>query len=305
MLTVAIAVEPPAQPEAAVVAVAESCQAAIGEGRCQAEHDLAPGAVVAWVAVVTIDEENPSSLQIDFHDRSKSGALIESRALNFAESDRASSRWASAGTVIAAFVAARADARAGEPPPSPPPSPPAPVDSPPKAPASAAGAEVDVDLALLAGPGLDTGSYRLGALARVMVTLPETPHVLGLVSARYAERPSDVRVAWWSVACGFGARVGAPDAIFHAELTGEFVFERMLIDAEDPATGRVDDGAQNRFGGRLSLNGALGLTSSLALVVGAEASALRPAVTVVVGDQAQGRDRAVGYGLSTGLRMTF
>src|SRR5262249_1016224 len=150
-----------------------------------------------------------------FHDRSASGALIETRTLSFREQDPPASRWASAGAVIAAFVAARDSAAtppAPRPPPPPPPPPPAPAPPPHRL-------GWNLDLGLLAGPGLDRGPYRLGGLGRAYLALPQALRVLGLVSARYAERPGDLSLRWWSVSCGMGARVGGHGAPVSAELT--------------------------------------------------------------------------------------
>jgi len=303
MLTVAIAVEPPTQPVAAEQAVAKSCQAALGRGRCQAESELLPAAVVAWFAVVRVDDGEPGRLTIEFHDRSRGGVLIESRTLDFDAASTTDSRLASAGAVIAAFVAARQQG-GGDEPVRPPPRavveerPPAPPPEP------ARGPWWNVDLAAFAGPALESGPYRLGGLGRVIVSLPEAPGVLGLVSGRYAERPGELNLTFWSAACGFGARVGAPSGWISAELTGELAFERMIALARDGG-GREEQREQNRLGGRLSVTSAWSITDSLAFLLGAEASVLRPTVSITVGGDTVGRVPAVSYALSSGLRLRF
>ncbi len=298
MLSVAIALEPPAE-SAAVRAVAQSCEEAIGEGRCPAAAELAPAAVVSWYALIRAEDPNTPELTIEFRDRSASGTLIETRVMAFSERDNPNSRWASVGAVIAAFVAARDGS--GTPPLRPRPlplAPPAVVSPPPEALAW------NADLALFAGPGLDHGAYRLGGLGRGYVALPGARGVLGLVSLRYAERPGDLALTWWSASCGLGARLGGRTTRFSAELTGEFAFERLLMSATDPLKSTPDDAAQNRFGGRLSVNLALKLLSNLAWVAGAEATALRPSVAITVGNDDSGRAPAVGYAFSTGLRFS-
>src|SRR3954471_2758684 len=124
MLSVAIALEPPTEP-AVVQAVAQSCEDAIGEGRCRAALELSSASVVTWYALIRVEDPSLPWLKIEFHDRNPSGALIETRTLSFSERDTAASRWASAGAVIAAFVAAR-DAAGAPPPPPPRPLPPPP-----------------------------------------------------------------------------------------------------------------------------------------------------------------------------------
>jgi hypothetical protein len=294
MLSVAIALEPPTEP-AVVHAIAQSCEDAIGEGRCRAAVELSPASVVTWYALIRVEDPSLPWLKIEFHDRQPSGTLIETRTLSFSERDTVASRWASAGAVIAAFVAAR-DAAGAPPPPPPRPLPPPPPGTPhPLA--------WNVDLALLTGPGLDRGSYRLGGLGRGYLALPQALRVLGLVSLRYAERPGDVALKWWSVSCGMGARLGGHTTPLSAELTGELAFERFSMSALDQASQRQDQAAQNRFGGRLSVNLALDIASNLALVAGAEATALRPSVAITVGSDIAGRAPAVGYAFSGGLRL--
>lgn len=298
MLSVAIALEPPTE-SAVVRAIAQSCEEAIGEGRCPDAAQLSPGSVVSWYALIRVGDSSAPELKIGFYDRSPSGTLIEERTLAFSGRDNPNSRWASVGAVIAAFVAARDSASVAPPRPRPLPPPPKPA---PKAPEPLAW---NVDLALLTGPGLDRGPYRLGALGRGYVALPGARGVLGLLSLRYAERPGDLALSWWSASCGLGARLGGRTTPLSAELTGELAFERLLVTATDPQTAESDAAAQNRFGGRLSVNLALKLVSNLAWVAGAEATALRPAIAIAVGYDDSRRAPAVTYAFSTGLRFSL
>jgi hypothetical protein len=297
MLSVAIALEPPSDP-IVVRDISASCEEAIGAKRCPDAATLPASTVVSWFALVRIDDPNASLIRIEFHDRSPSGTLIESRSLSFSERDDPQSRWASVGAVIAAFVAAR-DSAGESPPPRPRPLPPPPAATPKAAPSLG----WNVDVAVLTGPGLDRGAFRLGAIVRGYLALPGAPGVLALVSARYAERPGNLQLAWWSASCGLGARLGRTTPL-SAELTGELAFERLLMSATDPIAGKVDDAAQNRFGGRLSVNLALKLVNHLAWVAGAEATALRPAVAIAVGREDSGRAPAVTYAFSTGFRFS-
>jgi hypothetical protein len=199
--------------------------------------------------------------------------------------------------VIAAFVAAREGAGVA-------PARPQPRPLPPPAPPAHQALAWNVDLALFAGPGLDRGAFRLGGLARAYVALPQAPRMLGLLSMRYAERPGDLALAWWSASAGLGARVGGSTTPLSAELTGELAFERLLMSTIDPLNDTADEAAQNRFGGRLSVNLALELLKNLAWVGGAEATALRPSVAITVGEDAAGRAPAVTYAFSTGFRFS-
>ena len=297
MLSVAIALEPPSE-SAAARAITQSCEGAIGEGRCHNAAELGPATVVAWYALVRVGDASASELKIEFHDRNPSGVLLERRALSFSERDPPETRWASAGAVIAAFVAAREGNGVAPVRPQPPPLPP-----PLALPAHEALAW-NVDLALFTGPGLDRGAFRLGGLGRFYVALPQAPRMLGLVSLRYAERPGDLALAWWSASAGLGARVGGSTTPLSAELTGELSFERLLMTNNDPLADAPDQAAQNRFGVRLSVNVALELLNNLAWVGGVEATALRPSVAITVGDDAAGRAPAATYAFSTGLRFS-
>jgi hypothetical protein len=276
----------------------QSCEGAIGEGRCHDATELGPATVVAWYALVRVENPSYPELKIEFYDRSPSGVLIETRSLSFSARDTPETRWASAGTVIAAFVAAREGAGVAPARPQLRPLPP------PPAPPAHEALAWNVDLALLAGPGLDRGAFRWGGLGRGYVALPQAPRVLGLLSMRYAERPDDLALAWWSASAGVGARVGGSTTPLSAELTGELAFERLLMSAVDPLTNAPDEAAQNRFGGRLSVNVTLEILNNLAWVAGAEATALRPSVAITVGDDASGRAPAVTYAFSTGLRFS-
>jgi hypothetical protein len=296
VLSVAIALEPPIEP-ARVHLIAESCEASLGKGRCRVADELRPGSVVAWYALVQSDEGS-NQLRIEFRDRSANGTVIEARELALPPPTGDEQRWASVGAVIAAFVAAR-DPGGEAAPPRPVVLPPPPA-APPPGPSRA----YNADLALLAGPGLDRGRYRWGALVRGYVASAELPRVLGLVSLRYAERPGELSLAWWGASCGMGARFGGRSSIWSAELTGELAFERLRMSASDDATGKSEASSQNRFGGRLSINAALALVSHLGVVVGAEATALRPSVAIAVGDRAAGRALAVSYAFSAGLRFS-
>jgi hypothetical protein len=143
-------------------------------------------------------------------------------------------------------------------------------------------------------------------LARGYVALPQAPRVLGLVSFRYSERPGELALAWWSASCGVGARLGGGNSSpLSVELTGELAFERMSMSAEDAITAKQDSAAQNRFGGRLSVNLALDLTQHVALVAGAEATAMRPSVSIAIGEEGAGREPPVGFGFSAGVRFSM
>ncbi|HVJ18505.1 MAG TPA: hypothetical protein VM686_23960 [Polyangiaceae bacterium] len=296
MLSIVIATDPP-EPTTVVQAVAKSCEAALGAGRCKATGDLEPATVVSWFALVRLPDTEGSKVSIEFHDRSERGALIETRELAFAQWDSAETRWASTGAVIAAFVAARQPGSI-----DPPVKDHAPYVAPqPVPPPTTPGLGWNIDLGVLAGPGLETGPWRLGAVGRGY--LQPASGFLALASFRYAERPEDVDVSWWSGGAGVGTRLGGRRSLVTAELLGEVVFEYMRMSARDEDTGEEDHSGQQRFGGRLSANLALSLSDHWAIVAGAEATAMRPSVNIELGDQSVGRVPAVGFAFSAGARF--
>jgi hypothetical protein len=301
MLNVAVAIDFPTESaQAAVQTVSRSCEEALGEGRCPAAADLKPAAVVTWYAVIHSDDPDLSRMRVEFRDRSADGVLIETRTLTFSEHDNIKSRWASAGAVIAAFVATRDGPRGA------PSSSHRELETPPEwAGQTPRGPVWGFDLALLAGPGIDPGPYRLGGLLRGFVGIvPRVPGVLGVMSLRYASRPGDLDVTWLSASLGMGARVGGQTSPLSAELTGELAFERMLLSAENPLTGHRDSDAQNRFGGRLGVNFAWAAWPTLSFLVGAEATAMRPALSISVADTKVGREPLASFGLSAGIRFS-
>jgi hypothetical protein len=296
MLTVAIATDIPGETGRAAPIVAKSCEAAVGAGRCPLAQDLAVSSIVAWYAIVRADDAEGSRLRIEFRDRLATGAVVETRDLVFSDRDNSDSRWASAGAVIAAFVAAR-DMTVASASPQKPELRIEPLSESPSVPWG-------LDLAFMTGPGLDRGSWRMGALGRGFLGFPRTPHVLGVVSLRYAERSGDVEIAWASASLGFGVRSGNEKSLLSAELLGELVVERMFVSGRNEATRHEGSSAENRFGGRLGVNAALGVWRSVALVLGAEASALRPSVEITFLDAKAGREPSVEFGFSGGLRVS-
>ena len=294
MLNIAIVTDVRGEDARSAPIVSKSCEAAVGTGRCPLARDLGASSVVAWYAIVRADETEGSRLRIEYRDRSAQGALVETRDLVFSERDSSDSRWASAGTVIAAFVAAR-DAPVAAQPAS------RPIE--PIAAPSEAKVPWGFDLALVTGPGLDRGGYRLGALGRGFIGWPNAPNVFFALSLRYAQRPGDLDVSWASASAGIGARTGGRAATATAELLGELVVERMFVSGRNDLTGHEASSAENRFGGRLGVNGALALWRGLSFVLGGEVGVMRPSVDITFLDARVGRAPNLEFGLSGGLRL--
>src|SRR2546423_8288044 len=108
MLNVAIAVDSATDygPNA-VHAIVAACEEVIGPQRCPPAHELGPGMVTAWYAVVHPNDPALGSVRIEFRDRTADGTLIEERSLTFPGRASREARLASIGSVIAALAAAR------------------------------------------------------------------------------------------------------------------------------------------------------------------------------------------------------
>jgi hypothetical protein len=297
MLSVAIAVDVPGEMGTAAPIVSASCEAAVGAGRCPIASKLGPASVVTWYAVVRSDEPAATHLRVELRDRSATGVLIEARELAFADYDESTSRWASIGAVIAALVAARdSTERAAPPPPRVEVAAPRPTEPPP--------AGWGVDLLAIGGPALDRGPLRWGGSLRGFAGLPSAPAAIGALSLRYAQRAGDLDLAWVSGAAGIGARLGDARSAVSVDATGELVYERMSIKGRNAVTGHESSSQQNRFGGRLGVRAAVrAWAAGLAFVLGADVSALRPAVDITLADVRAGREPSVSYTLAAGVRF--
>ncbi len=161
-----------------------------------------------------------------------------------------------------------------------------------------------IDLLAVTGPALDRGPFRWGGSVRGFVGFPRAPAVIATMSLRYAQRAGDLDLAWVSGSAGIGARIGDGAAPLGFDLTGELVYERMSITGRDDATAREESTQQNRFGGRLSVHSAMRVWQSLAVVVGADVSALRPAVDISFLEERAGREPSVAFALAAGVRYS-
>ena len=297
MLNVAISVDSDTDyGPRAVQVIAAACEEVIGEERCPAASDLAPGTVAAWYAVVHPNDRALSSVRIEFRDRTADGVLIEERSLQFSSQDSQRSRLASVGSVIAALAAAREGAptraprRVAEPPvvplrlAAPPPI----IDD-----------EWALDLALLAAPTFGDGPYRLGGLARARLEFINRP--FAVISARYAAHPGNPSFAWWTLSAGVGARLGDQTASFKLELRGELVFERTEIAVSSGAD--ADRAGQNGWGGRVGMDGVWATWRHCSVIFGVDGALVLPRINVVIADEPAIHVPAASLGLSLGLRF--
>lgn len=300
MLNVAIAVDAPTDygPQAVQVIVA-ACEEVIGEQRCPAAAELAPGMVTAWYAVVHPGDPALGSVRIEFRDRTADGTLIEERALSFAPSANPQSRLTSIGSVIAALAAAREGGPI--PPRARPPEPPAPPPAgrPRTEHASATAApDFSFGLAALAVPPLADAPYRFGAAGSAHIGLGFRP--FALLSGRYQLHPGDTRFSWLALSAGIGARLAERSAPFNAELTAEFVVERTSVTVERQS--EEEAATQLDWGGRVGVSGTWRASPHAALFAGVDATWMQPRVRVEVEGREVARVPATAATLSLGIR---
>jgi hypothetical protein len=272
----------------------ESYNAAIGA--CDAAHD--PG---TWYALVNWDEAHLHA-RIEIHHGQPSGTPSSVREVDFTESDALEQRQRAVGLIIAAYVLE--NARAQTPPTqaaaTSPVAPPPPSDT-----ASTAEAirqpSYGVDLALLAGPGLDRGAARFGTMLRGFARPFDAPLLL-LVSARMAQRFDVPAVMWLSGSAGLALHLQAHDSPWALETRAELVLQRIEVRAKDLDTGTSATEGAWRSGGQLGLEAHAALSRDFYVFGGAELGVLFPAVHATAGGHNAGTDPRVGWGGLIGLR---
>jgi hypothetical protein len=302
MITVAVEVPPQSSQELAQAAI-DGCDGALGKGRC----GLAGSAAAAdrrFHARVSVHDREPSVVSVELRERDGSGRLLEIRRLRFSHRDTELERSSSVGVVIAALVAAQQRAEP-QPQPQPPPEADQPQRPPEPLPRTAARRvyRLRVDLGATVNRALDEDPIQLGGALRVSGMREPWP-VFVIVSGAYETRLQDQPdVSWWDLTLGAGVRIGSNDAPLAAELRAEAVAEHVSVQAFDDDSGSSEAAGRWRFGPRLGLDAIWTFSSRLGLVVGAEASLLRPAVVIDLHDRTVEQAPAVGWGSFWGLRL--
>lgn len=275
------------------VAIAGSCEAALGEGTCTTAT-----ASAEWVAIVRWDDVDYRTLRIELRP-SPEEAPVESRVVAFTPADPPRQRWASAGLVIAALVARHVTADAAST------SVPVPGADEPAAPSQAPlHPWVRVDLGGVLGQGLDTGAPRLGGLLRVGLIpwqLPITFHA----GTRWTERGGLPTVRWAEVSSGLAVRLGPWSSSWTAEVRAEGLVEWVRLTAEEPATRQWETAQRRRGGGRLGADLVWVFADPGGAFVSAEATVIRPEILVSIGGEDAGREPPVRFAGSTGIRLDF
>ncbi len=305
MVVVFVDVVPEPAPEIAQAAI-DGCNGALGTGSCAlASSD--PRSVGEFYALVHSASDRPDVFVVELRRRTRSGLLLETRELRFAERDTSRERSTSLGVVIAALVAAqgrRERAAAPKPVPRPPPPRPAPPRAPvkPRAPQRSRVFRIDAGATLT--KALEEHPFALGGLGRLSMTLEPSP-LFALLSGGYeSDLTSEPDLQWLLAGIGLGVRVGAPRSPLGLELYAEALVERVGIEARDPAGTDTATASRWRGGARAGFDGVWSWSEHWGLVGGLQLSLLRPAVLIEVRNRAVERAAVPSGGLFIGLRYS-
>jgi hypothetical protein len=295
-IAVLIDVPPGTDPSLAGAAV-ESCDGALGSGQCRHAPER-PEA--EWHALVRFGAARERMARVELR-QSGSGKIVEIRELRFAREDTAPERWASVGVLIAALVVSHQEPKAPQESDSPEPERPPPPEgeAPPRFDRRGPGWRFDATA--LATRGLEQRALQPGGGLRISLELPSLPlFVMG--SGAYTHRIGpDPSVSWLSSALGFGVRATPAGARYGMELRTEMAIEQWFFGAEEP--GRRDQRSATRFGPRVGLDGTAALSHGWQLLLGVQASVLRPEVLVDVAGETRERVPPWSAGLLGGVRF--
>lgn len=282
-------------PELSAAAV-RSCQAALGEGQCRLDEP--GGAAAEWQATVTSEDEHLDAARIELR-RSTGAPLLVTRELSFVPEDAPRERWASVGVLIAALVVARS--REAETAPASTTAPPRRDFSVSPPPARAAPGTLRLDLDALLSRRTTHGSPEFGTQFRASV-LPGAGPWFGVGSIAAARRPgADPTISWFSLAAGFGFRVGRPAQVLAAEFSGGGVVEYWAIGASEP--GRSEHSGEYRIGGFAGVDGLWAVHSRWILFLGVEGRAVTPRLAIDISGHAVERVFEPGWLMFAGLRF--
>ena len=301
----------PADPQLETIAI-ESCSGALGSGSCRSDGDRAEPA--DWFARVIWSEPEHLRARIEIRRRARDAPPSSVRTVEFSAADEPAQRERAVGLIIAAFVLEHARAEgtetaaepataAAQPAPERRPEIEIAPDPEPRAHAPVWG----VDVALLAAPGFDRGSPRLGAVLRGLFRPFDPPLaiVLGIRAARRWD-DEDPSVLWLGATAGLALHVQTPARPLAVEARAELQLQRVQVEAEDPVSRAHDSGGASRLGGQLGLEAHVALgngSGGVSLFAGGEITALFPSVYLEVGGLETGVERNLGWGALVGLRV--
>jgi hypothetical protein len=297
-----------------VEATLRSCNLALGPGRCRTGAGPDGELEHSYIAELRAPADAENLVTIELKEGSEPFALVATRSLSFHDSDMPDHRWATAGVVIAALVVSAetastlqrenepVEASPPEPPSEPPPTPPRRAPAPTRPPVPElppAGLAFRLDLAGLAGPGFDTGPWRIGGQLRSSLAGSQLP-ALAWVSVGAARSEGTFAVNWYSGHAGLGLHfpTGLPLVDIEGRLGGSASFVQ--------ATAREGSEQQTESAWRWGAVGALDIvvlaSEHLHTVVSCQATATWPVLDVELRNELVGREPAARWAALVGLR---
>jgi hypothetical protein len=279
-------------------ALADACSAALSDGVCVFVPPLGEHTKVAEVAVELGDNEAGITV------RGPGGEAV--RRIRFAQGDETIERLRSTGLIAGTL----AEGLRRAPPQVEPPRKPAPVE--PAPPVRAPGVVKApptfwLDLAAVAGPALDDGSWKGGPSLRASYTIAGLP-ISGLVSARYGYRRPDeaeLSVHGFSGSVGLGGQLLLLDERLWLHARVELVGELIAAFASDPFTGREDQASRWLGGGRAGADVAWMPHRNVGPYAGFDLTWLQSGTRVSIRDDATGRAPPYELGPSLGVRLAI
>lgn len=284
-----VAIERPAEHEAAARAAVDSCNMVLGRGRCYAAIDATRDPT--WYAVVRWNVQQPLRAEVKVHHRNRSGPLLVVRQVEFAANDSLEQRYRALGLLIVSHVVAEASQTQQPPLPLP--------DSNDLGPRPRT-LRWGMDALGSVGTGVEAGVPRLGLFVRPWLA-PSESSWRAFVRAGWASHIGSVDGQWYDVALGGGWSISGEGPLV-LELSLAAFVQRVGFHAFDEQQG-VDGEEFARWGGRLAFESGWVASETFTLLFGVEGELANPAYTVDVGGQRVGEERAPNWSAVLGLRV--
>jgi hypothetical protein len=295
-----------------VQVLVDSCNSAVPRGRCVLAHsDDGEEEAPAGVAIVSWQDDDNVRVEVGVHKRTRGEWL--SQELSFRDQDEPKERWRATGLAIGTLVGEmhwQKPQSKADPSSNPTPDARLPVPSPegasvrPVARASASW-RAWLDAGPIAGPGLDQGSWRVGAFAHAGLQPASFP-IFGALSASHRvlpRDPRDVGVTWTSLGVGAGYSPSGAESSLGLDLRIEGVWQYVRVSARDPATGASGSAASSLFGVSAGVDATWTFARPLALLLGGEMSAVNTPLDVRLRDERIGTSPRIQYALFGGARF--
>lgn len=276
-------------------ALEESCAHALG-GTCRLQSDADthdPNAV----AIVSLDSDQ-RVVTVEVGKRRHEREQWVRRRMTFAPEDEKVERFRAIGLTIATLVGdvERATANSSEP-----------TEN---RPAEIAEEPRPVPLKVMAaasafsGPGLDAGSWRIGAGARALLAIFRLP-LQPTLGFAYSTRGADeigLSASWWSMSAG--ARLGytLADPDLWAALRAEAVLDRLR--ASQSVT-QKDSGGRWNYGARIGIDVVWPATGTIGALLQGDAWFYDGSTSVRIAGQRVGAFPARTFTVGTGIELRF